>query len=105
MNRSQLTVGMEIPPLTRTSGFHNWNRFAAVNDEFVGIHMDDEAGRAAGYAGAFGMGRLQGAYLHILLDEWLEHEHRIVRIAVQFRAPSLKGKTLTAKGRVTGIGR
>ena len=33
--------------------------------------MDDEAGHDAGYPGAFGMGNLQLAYLHLLLRECL----------------------------------
>ena len=39
-------VGEEIPAFVRQTGFDNWNRYAAVNDEFVPIHMDDEAGQA-----------------------------------------------------------
>lgn len=103
MNTSDLRVGFEIPPLQRKTGFQNWNRFAAVNDEFVDIHMDDEAGKKAGYAGAFGMGRLQNAYLHLVLDEWLEHQHRIVKVGAQFRAPNLKGMVLTARGKITAV--
>src|SRR5690349_13831845 len=102
MKPTELAVGTEIPALSRKTGLHNWNRFAAINDEFVDIHMDDEAGRAAGYSGAFGMGRLQHSYLHLLLDDWLKHENRIVKLAAQFRAPNLKGMVLTARGRITG---
>ena len=69
-------AGEELPPFTRTAGFANWNRYAAVNDEFVPIHMDDEAGRAAGYPTAFGMGNLQWAYLHNLVRDWLGDERR-----------------------------
>ena len=103
MKHSDLVVGFEIPSVSRKTGFQNWNRFAAVNDEFVDIHMDDDAGKAAGYAGAFGMGRLQNSYLHLMLDDWLEHENRIVKISAQFRAPNLKGMVLTAKGRITAV--
>ena len=71
-----VTVGEELPVFTRTTGFPVWNRFAAVNDEFVPIHMDDTAGQAAGMPGAFGMGNLQLAYLHNLVREWLgERRH------------------------------
>ena len=28
-----LSVGDEIPPFARTTGFAHWNRYAAVNDE------------------------------------------------------------------------
>ncbi|MGX7678481.1 MaoC/PaaZ C-terminal domain-containing protein [Jatrophihabitans sp. DSM 45814] len=96
-------VGDTLPTFTRTTGFHNWNRFAAVNDEFVPIHMDDEAGRAAGYPTAFGMGRLQFSYLHNMLRGWLRDEGRIIRIGVQFRAPNTKGMTVTGHGVVTAV--
>ena len=50
MNQSQVFFedveeGFEIPTFERTTDFMHWNRYAAVNDEFVYIHMDDEAGR------------------------------------------------------------
>ena len=57
-----VNVGDEMPPWSRKTGFMNWNRYAAVNDEFVPFHMDDEAGRAAkNEQGAFGMGNLRYA--------------------------------------------
>ena len=100
---TQLAVGDRLPPFERTTGFHNWNRFAAVNDEFVDIHMDDDAGKAAGYPTAFGMASLQVSYLHALLREWMGDEGRILRIACQFRAPNTKGMTVTGHGTLTGI--
>ncbi len=72
---SELTVGTEIPVFQRATGLQNWNRYAAVNDEFVDIHMDDEAGRAAGFPTAFGMGNLQWSYLHSMLRQ-LDRRHR-----------------------------
>ena len=74
-------VDHEIPPFERIVGLHNWNRYAAVNDEFVDIHMDDDAGRDAGYPGAFGMGNLQWSYLHNLIRAWVGDDGRIVRMA------------------------
>ena len=98
--------GLELPTFQRTMGFDNWNRYAAVNDEFVPIHMDDEAGKAAGYPGAFGMGNLQFAYLHILLHQWMGVERgRIVAVTCQFRSPTLKGAVVTAKGVVKAVRR
>ena len=98
-----LAVGDEIPTLTRETGLANWNRYAAVNDEFVPIHMDDEAGQAAGYPTAFGMGNLQWAYLHNVLRGWIGDDGRILRAACQFRAPNVKGQTVTAHGRIEAI--
>lgn len=95
-------VGAELPPVVRDTGFHNWNRYAAVNYEFVPIHMDDEAGRAAGMPGAFGMGNLQWSYLHVLLREWLGEEGRIKSLRCDFRTPNTKG-VVTAKGTITDV--
>jgi acyl dehydratase len=94
--------GTEIPPFTRRTGFANWNRYAAVNDEFVPIHMDDDAGRAAGQPGAFGMGNLQFAYLHNLLRQWIGPEGEILGVSCQFRALNTRDAVVTARGRVTG---
>ena len=102
-NPQQSKVGDELPTFVRATGFHNWNRYAAVNDEFVPIHMDDEAGQRAGYSSAFGMGNLQWAYLHNLLRQWIGDEGRILNLACQFRSPNTKGQTITAKGVVTAV--
>src|ERR1700759_5756309 len=91
-------AGDTLPTFERTTGFAAWNRYAAVNDEFVPIHMDDEAGRAAGYPSAFGVGNLQVSYLHNLVRDWLDGRGRIVAISGQFRGPNLKGQTGTARG-------
>jgi acyl dehydratase len=96
-------VGDELPPFARTTGFPNWNRYAAVNDEFVPIHMDDEAGREAGYPTAFGMGNLQWAYLHNLVRDWLGDDGAILSLKCQFRAANTKGMTVTARGVVAAV--
>jgi acyl dehydratase len=98
-----LTVGMELPARAWTAGFEVWNRFAAVNDEFVPIHMDDDAGRAAGYDGAFGMGYLQWSWVHDVLRDFVGDRGRIDRVQGSFRAPSLKGAEVTAGGQVRGV--
>jgi acyl dehydratase len=98
-----ITIGDELPPFQRATGFHNWNRYAAVNDEFVPIHMDDDAGRAAGYPSAFGMGNLQWAFLHNLLRQWIGDEGDILSLECQFRAANTKGQTVTARGTVTAV--
>ncbi len=103
VDRTSVTAGTELPPFVRTTDFHNWNRYAAVNDEFVPIHMDDEAGRAQGFAGAFGMGNLLWSYLHNLLREWMGDEGRIVSMACSFRAPNNRGMTIEARGTVVGV--
>ena len=103
MTQTLPAVGDELPEFRRVTDFANWNRFAAVNDEFVPIHMDDAAGRAAGYASAFGMGNLQWSYLHVLVRNWLDDRGRIESLTCQFRAPNTRGMTVIARGRVTAV--
>jgi acyl dehydratase len=98
--------GDELPTFTRLGDFHAWNRYAAVNYEFVPIHMDDEAGKAAGYPAAFGMGNIQFSYLHNIIREWLgDGPGRIVTLSCQFRGAFVRGNTVTAHGRVADVDR
>ena len=89
------------PPYVRTTGLANWNRYAAVSDEFIDIHMDDDAARAVGMPGVFGMGNLRIAYLHNLLSDWLGDDGDIVDFRCEFRGLNLKGDTLTCTARPT----
>ena len=100
---TELSVGTEIPPVVRPDqGFEHWNRYAAVNDEFIPIHMDDEAGRAAlNEQGAFGMGNLRYAYIVNALQDWMGDEGHIREIGCQFRAINQKHDVLTVTGKVT----
>ena len=34
-----ITAGDELPVFERTTDFAHWNRYAAVNDEFIDVHM------------------------------------------------------------------
>ena len=102
-SRSAVQVGDEIPTFSRHAGFDAWNRYAAVNDEFVPIHMDDEAGRAGGLPGAIGMGTLQWAYLHDAVREWLGDWGRILEMSCRFKAMSQKDRIVSAGGRVTEV--
>ena len=103
VDRETVTVGTELPPFVRTTDFHHWNRYAAVNDEFVPIHMDDAAGQAQGFPGAFGMGNLMWSYLHNLVRDWIGDDGRIVAMGCSFRSPNLRGMTVEARGTVTAV--
>ena len=92
-------VGQQITPWGRKTDFMNWNRYAAVNDEFVYFHMDDEAGRAAkNEQGAFGMGNLRFTYLLNMLRDWAGDEAEIRRLGCQYRAINQKNDVLTCTG-------
>jgi acyl dehydratase len=94
-------IGQEIPAFVRETDFMNWNRYAAVNEEFVYIHMDDEAGKAAGQGAAFGMGNLRWAYVLNALRAWIGDEAEVRELSLQFRAVNHKHDVLRTTGVVT----
>jgi acyl dehydratase len=96
-----VSVGDDMPVWSRQTDFMHWNRYAAVNDEFVPFHMDDEAGRRAGNKeGAFGMGNLRYAYLVNALQGWIGDEAEVREIGCQYRAINQKNDTLSVVGKV-----
>ena len=97
-----VNVGDTLPGWSRQTDFMSWNRYAAVNDEFVYMHMDDEAGRKAlNEQGAFGMGNLRYAYIVNALQAWIGDEAEIREIGCQFRAINQKNDVLSVVGTVT----
>lgn len=97
----QVEVGTKLPDWSRKTSFAEWNRYAAVNEEFVPFHMDDEAGRRAGNEqGAFGMGNLRYAYIVNALHAWIGDEGVIREVGCQYRAINQKDDILTVKGEV-----
>jgi acyl dehydratase len=96
-----IAVGDELPPFERASEFAHWNRYAAVNDEFIDVHMSADAARAAGQPDVFGMGNLRVAYVHNALHDWLGAAGDIAMFHCQFRRLNFLGDKLHAVGRVT----
>jgi len=99
----EIRVGDEIPPFVRVTDFAEWNRYAAVNDEFIDIHMSADAAQAAGQPDVFGMGNLRIAYAHNALHDWLGGRGDIAEFGCQFRGMNFRGDELTTWGRVTAV--
>ena len=99
--REDVEIRQEVTPWSRQTDFMHWNRYAAVNDEFVYIHMDDQAGKAAlNEQGAFGMGNLRFAYFHNMFREWAGDEAQVRKLGCQFRAKNQKNDVLTCTAKV-----
>lgn len=101
-NTPELVPGASLGAWSRETGLGTWNRFAAVNNEFVPIHMDAEAGRAAGMPGAFGQGNLLVSYLHAAVRDWMGASGRILEVSAQFRKPNTEG-IITAGGTIAEV--
>ena len=103
MSESLFRPGESPEPFVRTTGLANWNRYAAVNDEFIDFHMDDAAAKAIGMPGVFGMGNLRVSYLHNLLADWLGDRGDIVEFGCEFLQPAHEGDVLTCEAVVDGV--
>ena len=101
-SHDSVRAGDEVPSLERTTVFAHWNRYAAVNDEFIDVHMEREAAIAAGQKDVFGMGNLRIAYVHNALHAWLGGRGDIAEFGCQFRQLNLKGDRLRTRAVVTG---
>ncbi len=97
-----LRAGDELPSLERTTLFGHWNRYAAVNDEFIDVHMAKEAALAAGQPDVFGMGNLRIAYAHNALQRWLAGRGDIAEFGCQFRQLNFLGDRLRTRAVVSG---
>lgn len=94
-------IGDQLPTWSRKTDLMHWNRFAAVNDEFLPFHMDDDDGRKAGNPqGAFGMGNLRFAYMLNALRAWAGDDAEVREVRCQYRVMNQKHDTLTVVGRV-----
>lgn len=98
-----IRVGDEIPSFVRVTDFPEWNRYAAVNDEFIDVHMSADAARAAGQPDVFGMGNLRIAYAHNALHDWLDGRGDVAEFSCQFRGLNFRGDRLTTWGRVVAV--
>jgi acyl dehydratase len=99
---AEIAVGLVLPEFCRITEHGNWNRYAAVNDEFIDVHMSADAAKAAGQPDIFGMGNLRVAYAHNALYDWLGDAGDIVSFSCQFRALNFIGDTLRTHAVVTG---
>ena len=100
-----VAAGTPVPPFSRVGSFEAWTRYAAVNHEIAGHHMDDEVARREGFPGAFAMAPLTFSYVQTMLREWVGAQGRIVTVAIRLRSPFLRGRTLTATGEVREVDR
>jgi len=105
LDPTTIEVGEEIPVWTREGTLEHWNRFAAVNYEFAGHHMDDTVGRHEGFSGAFIMAPFSHAYLHALLRQWAGEDSWIQTVDMRLKNPLFRGRTLLAGGTVTAVRR
>ena len=82
-------IGQKLPVFSRKTDLMHWNRWAAIYDEFLYYHMDDERAIENGQPSSIGQGRLRVSYAHTLLRNWIGDEGSILKLDVQISDFSL----------------
>ena len=89
-------VGDRSPKWERVTGPMEWNRFAAANDEFYLVHMDDQVAiDAENPEGMFGMGQMRLSYIHNAIRDWLGDEIEVIQVSCRYTAINQKNDTLS----------
>jgi acyl dehydratase len=94
-------IGQQLPVFSRKTDLMHWNRWAAIYDEFLYYHMDDERAIENGQPSSIGQGRIRVSYAHTLLRNWIGDEGLILKIDVQMRGINFKNDEIECVGRVT----
>ncbi|MFJ8861834.1 MaoC/PaaZ C-terminal domain-containing protein [Streptomyces sp. NPDC102451] len=77
-------------------------RYAGASGDFNPLHHDEEAAKAAGFAGIFSIGMFTAALVGTFATDWLGAES-IRRITTRFKEQVWPGDTLTVSGTVTAV--
>ena len=94
-------IGQQLPVFSRKTDLMHWNRWAAIYDEFLYYHMDDERAIENGQPSSIGQGRIRVSYAHTLLRNWIGDEGLILKLDVQMRGINFKNDEIECLGRVT----
>lgn len=77
--------------------------YAAASGDFNPIHIDDEAGKAAGLGGAVLQGLCTLGWAVEAFGRFLGDPGRISRVKVRFSRPVAVGDVVTFSGQVTAV--
>jgi len=100
---TEAVVGQALPevvvgPVDRT----RLVKYAGASGDFNRMHFDDEFARGGGFDAVIAHGMLSMAVIGQLLSRWAGPTS-VRRIKVRFKAPTLLGETITARGEITAL--
>jgi acyl dehydratase len=98
-----VTVGTELPALTRTVSQEQVRAYAEAAGDPNPIHTDPELARAFGFPAPIAHGMLDLAILTEAVASWAGGYARVASITVRFSRPLIVGDTITCRGRVTEV--
>jgi acyl dehydratase len=101
LNFDTISVGDELPVLTKTPGREQLVKYAAGSGDFNPLHYDAEFEQAKAIGDNIVHGRMKYASLGQVVSDWAGHAAVVSSISCQYRGMDLQGKTFTVGGTVT----
>lgn len=96
-----VTVGMALPPLTKTPSNTLLFLYSAITWNPQRIHFDKDYTLSEGYRDIIVHGPLRGAFLSQLLTHWIGDEGTLKKLSYANRDIAYVNEPLTCKGMVT----
>jgi acyl dehydratase len=100
---AELSVGDELPELTKSLDRSDLVKYAAGSGDFNPLHFDPEFQQARDIGDNIVHGRLKYAALGQLVSEWLGHQGSIRRISAQYRGMDRRSAAITCKGTIAAL--
>ncbi len=100
---AEISVGDELPALTKTPNRINLVQYAAGAGDFNPLHYDSDFPQAKILGDNIVHGRMKYAALGECVSNWLGHSGHIVTIGCQYRGMDMRGQTFLVKGKVTAL--
>lgn len=98
---SEVSVGDELPTITKTPRRINLVQYAAGSGDFNPLHYDADFPQAKALGDNIVHGRMKYASLGECVSNWLAHTGHIVTIGCQYRGMDMQSATFHVKGKVT----
>ena len=93
-----VTVGMALPPLTKTPSNTLLFLYSAITWNPQRIHFDKDYTLSEGYRDIIVHGPLRGAFLSQLLTQWIGDEGTLKKLSYANRDIAYVNESLTCKG-------
>jgi acyl dehydratase len=98
-----VSIGTELPTVTRTPGTEDLVRFAQGTNDAARLHYDQDYARSRGFPTVIVHGALKAALMAQVLTNWVGLRGWVSDFRAEYRAPDPVGVTLVAHGIVRDV--
>jgi acyl dehydratase len=98
-----VSVGLELPTVTRTPGTEDLVRFAQGTNDAARLHYDQDYARSRGFPTVIVHGALKATLMSQVLTNWVGLRGWVSDFRAEYRAPDPVGVTLIAHGIIRDV--